>query len=347
MPDWILHLDLDQFIAAVEILRRPELRGRPLVVGGDGDPTKRGVVSTASYEARAFGVHSGQPLRTAARRCPDAVFLPVDRAAYEEASAQVFATLRDSGAVIEPLGWDEAFLAHPALRRVRDPEVFAQEIQRRVRLSTRLDSSVGIGHTKLQAKTATGFGKPRGVFRLTAENWFAVLGDLGTDALWGIGPKTSRKLAELGVHSVRQLATASDVELAQVFGPTTGPWLVRLANGGDESPVTGAPWVPRSAGQEHTFQVDVADWAEVRDEVARMAADVARAALADGRGIARVVVKVRFAPFFTETHGRVLSGDADDETAVVAAAMVALDRFERRKPVRLIGVRAEFRSDDA
>ncbi|NUO57804.1 MAG: DNA polymerase IV [Hamadaea sp.] len=345
MAGWVLHLDMDQFIAAVELLRRPELRGRPLVVGGDGDPTKRGVVSTASYEARAFGVHSGQPLRTAARRCPDAVFLPVDREAYEQASASVFAALRETGAVVEPLGWDEAFLSHAALQRVRDPEVFAREIQRRVRLATRLDCSIGIGQTKLQAKIATGFGKPHGVFRLTAANWFTLLGDRGTDVLWGIGPKTSRKLAELGVHTVRELAATNPAELASTFGPATAPWLWLLANGGDDSPVSGEAWVSRSAGQEHTFQENLADWADVRDAVAQMAAEVGRAALADGRDVKQVVVKVRYAPFLTETHGRTLPDQPADEAAIIAAAMTALDRFERRRPVRLIGVRALFRAE--
>ena len=167
MGQWVLHVDLDQFIAAVEVLRRPELRGRPVVVGGNGDPTERGVVSTASYEARAFGVHSGLPLRTAARRCADAVFLPVDREAYDAASAEVMATLRSMDAVVEVMGWDEAFLAVDT----DDPEQVAREIQQRVRAATRLDCSVGIGQNKLQAKLATGFGKPAGVFRLTGENW--------------------------------------------------------------------------------------------------------------------------------------------------------------------------------
>ena len=155
---WVLHVDLDQFIAAVEVLRHPELRGRPVVVGGDGDPAKRGVVSTASYEARAFGVHSGLPLRTAARRCPEAVFLPVDREAYEAVSATVMATLRGFGAVIEVMGWDEAFLAVDT----DDPEAFAREIAAGIRAATQLDCRVGIGQNKLQAKLATGFGKPAG-----------------------------------------------------------------------------------------------------------------------------------------------------------------------------------------
>src|SRR5713226_5846752 len=163
VTSWVLHVDLDQFIAAVEMLRRPELRGRPVVVGGDGDPAKRGVVSTASYEARAHGVHSGLPLRTAARRCPDAVFLPVDREVYEAASARVMAVLREFDVIVEVLGWDEASLAADT----DDPEGLARRVAARIRAATRLDATVGIGQNKLQAKLATGFGKPAGVFRLT------------------------------------------------------------------------------------------------------------------------------------------------------------------------------------
>jgi nucleotidyltransferase/DNA polymerase involved in DNA repair len=150
-----LHVDLDQFIAAVEVLRRPELRGRPVVVGGDGDPAKRGVVSTASYEAREYGVHSGLPMRTAARRCPDAVFLPVDKPAYETASAKVMAVLREVALAVEVMGWDEAFLAV----ETDDPEGVARQIRARVAAATRLECSVGIGENRLQAKLATGFGK--------------------------------------------------------------------------------------------------------------------------------------------------------------------------------------------
>ena len=159
---WVLHVDLDQFIAAVEVLRRPELRGKPIVVGGDGDPAKRGVVSTASYEAREHGVHSGLPLRTAARRCPDAVFLPVDKAAYDAASAVVMATLRRLDAVVEVMGWDEAFLA----AETDDPELLARKIQDMVREATSLECSVGIGR---QVGQDPGFGKPAGVF--TSQTW--------------------------------------------------------------------------------------------------------------------------------------------------------------------------------
>src|SRR6202034_2635224 len=183
MSRWVLHVDMDQFLASVEVLRHPELRGRPVVVGGGGDPTKRGVVSTASYEAREFGVHSGQPLRTAAKRCPDCVFLPVDADVYNEVSERVMAVLRDTAQPVEVLGWDEAFVGVDTA----DPETFARALAADVRAATRLDCSIGIGENKLQAKLATGVGKPAGVFRLTFGNWFEVLGPRPTDALWGIG----------------------------------------------------------------------------------------------------------------------------------------------------------------
>jgi DNA polymerase IV len=335
---WVLHVDLDQFIAAVEVLRRPELRGLPVVVGGDGDPTKRGVVATASYEARAFGVQSGMPLRTAARRIPDAVFLPVDKPAYDTASADVMAVLRSTGAVVEVLGWDEAFLGVVT----DDPEAFARDVQRRVREVTRLDCSVGIGKNKLQAKIATGFGKPAGVYRITGDTWFELLGDRAPDALWGIGRRTSVKLEAEGITSVRALATADPQRLAAVFGPTIGPWLVRIGQGVDDTPVYGGTYVPKSRSREVTFQQDLDDWDVVRTETARVAGLVAEDVAAEGRPVVRVVVKIRWVPFTTQTHGVSLTEPVTDADALAAAALEALDGFERRRKVRLLGVRAEF-----
>ena len=208
---WVLHVDMDQFIAAVEILRRPELAGLPVIVGGRGDPTERAVVSTATYEAREFGVRSGMPLKLAVRRCPDAVLLPVDAPAYEAASAVVMATLRAiPGAVVEVLGWDEAFVGI----ETDDPEAVARTIQADVLEATALHCSVGIGDTKVRAKIATDFGKPRGMFRLTRENWFAVMGDRPTKDLWGIGSRISERLAALGITTV--------LELAQTAGRAAG-----------------------------------------------------------------------------------------------------------------------------
>ena len=334
----MLHVDLDQFIAAVEVLRRPELRGQAVIVGGDGDPAKRGVVSTASYEARAYGVHSGQPLRTAARLCPDAVFLPVDREAYEAVSAEVMAATRESGAVVEVIGWDEAFLGIDD----EDPERFARGLQQRIRDATQLDSTVGIGQNKLQAKLATGFGKPAGVFRLTDENWSDVLGDRPTDALWGIGAKTARKLREAGLHTVRELASADPGGLARQFGPATGPWLVLTAQGRGGRDVDDTPPAARSHGREVTFQEDITNRERVTEEVARLAELVAAELATMERPAVRVVVKVRYAPFITQTHGQPLDGPTVDATAIREAALVALNRFTGRRPVRLLGVRAQF-----
>lgn len=338
MTHWVLHVDMDQFIAAVELLRRPELRGHPVVVGGDGDPTKRGVVSTASYEAREYGVHSGLPLRTAARRCPEAVFLAVDREVYEAASAKVMATLRGVDAVVEVLGWDEAFLAV----ETDDPEASAREIQRRVRAATDLDCSVGIGQNKLQAKLATGFGKPAGIFRLTHESWFVVLGERPTDVLWGIGSKTAKRLSAMGLSTVRELSQADPQALATAVGPATGPWLVRLAQGRDSSTVVSAPYVSRSHSRETTFQEDLDDWDRVRREVAILVRRVADDVAGAQRRAIRVVVKVRYAPFTTQTHGQALSAPSVAVEAIEQAALAALDAFTSRRPVRLLGVRAEL-----
>ncbi len=334
----MLHVDLDQFIAAVEVLRHPELRGRPVVVGGDGDPTKRGVVSTASYEAREHGVHSGLPLRTAARRLPDAVFLPVDRAAYEEVSEAVMEVLRSTGAVVEVLGWDEAFLGVDT----SDPESFARSLAAQVRAATQLDCSVGIGENKLQAKIATGFGKPAGVFRLTSANWFAVLGGRPTDALWGIGAKTAKKLNGLGIRTVSDLAAADPDALAAVFGPMTGPWLVLLGRGRGDADVDDSPYVARGHGKEETFQQNIPDWSRVQAEVTRIARLLAVDLAREPRPAVRVVVKVRYAPFVTETHGVTLAAPSSEAAVIEQAALAALGRFTGRRPVRLLGVRAEF-----
>jgi nucleotidyltransferase/DNA polymerase involved in DNA repair len=335
---WVLHVDLDQFIAAVEVLRHPELRGRPVVVGGDGDPSKRGVVSTASYEARAFGVHSGLPLRTAYRRCPDAAFLPVDREAYEAASASVMATLWEFDAIVEVFGWDEAFLAVDT----DDPQALARQIADRVRTATSLECTVGIGGNKLQAKLASGLGKPAGIAWLTDDCWYQVMGDRPTDALWGIGHKTAKRLAALGIGTVGELAATDPRALAAHFGPTIGPWLVQTARGLDPSPVDSTPYVPRSRGREITFQQDITDWEQVRREVVRLAHQVAADIASDQRPAVRVVVKVRYVPFMTHTHGHTLTAASRDRETIEQAALTALGQFTGRRPVRLVGVRAEF-----
>lgn len=345
---WVLHVDLDQFIAAVEVLRRPELAGLPVVVGGRGDPTERGVVATASYEARAFGVGSGMPLRVAARKCPDAVFLPVDHDAYNAASDEVMATLRGLEwggvpVVVQVLGWDEAFVAagegHGDLG---DPAEQAERIRAAVLDATALHCSVGVGDNKLRAKIATDFGKPRGVWRLTAENWFEVMGQRPTTALWGIGSKTGKKLAALGIDTVEQLADSDARVLAAEIGPTMGPWYHRLGRGVDTSAVDASPWVPRAHGREETYQQDLEDWARVAEEVRsltrRVVADIDR----EGRPAARVGLKIRFKPFITVSRSLTLPEPTNDPAVLGDAAVSLLDRVDHDRPVRLLGVRLEM-----
>lgn len=336
MREWVLHVDLDQFLVAVEVLRRPELAGRPVVVGGDGDPTRaRQVVATASYEARAAGVHSGMPLRTALRRCPDAVFLPSDRPVYEAASRQVMAALRSLPVVVEELGWDEAFVGV----RSDDPEAVARRIQVTISEATGLSCAVGIGETKLQAKTATGFGKPGGIGRLGRDTWFEVMGAEPVTALWGIGGRTAARLAEAGIHTVLDLARADHHDLARRFGPTIGPHLRVLGLGGGDAPVVDEPHVPRGRSHEVTYERDLTERDEIRAEVAALARQVVASVTPDGRPVTHVEVKVRTTPFLTRTKSSKLAEPTLDPATVSERALVVLDRFDLDRPVRLLGVR--------
>jgi DNA polymerase-4 len=194
LPWWLLHVDMDSFLAAVEVRRRPELRGRPVVVGGDGNPDRpRQVVATASYEARAFGVHSGMPMQRALRKCPDAVFLPSDHPAYDAASAEVMEVLRGFGHPVEVWGWDEAFLGVHS----DDPEELARAVRHTVHERTGLTCAVGIGDTKERAKMATRFAKtaPDHIYRLDSSNWISIMGGRDVEELWGIGKRTAGRLA--------------------------------------------------------------------------------------------------------------------------------------------------------
>jgi DNA polymerase-4 len=261
----------------------------------------------------------------------------VDADAYLEASRRVMDTLRTFPAVVEVAGWDEAFMGV----ETDDPEGLAREVQKAVLDRTELWCSIGVGDNKLRAKIASGFAKPAGVFRLTRENWFEVMGPLPTSELWGIGKKTAPKLEALGIRTVEELANADEEMLAARFGPNTGPWLRRLGTGEDESPVSAEPYVPRGRGRERTFQQDITDPDEVRREVVALARQLA-ADLEDGRLVERVVVKVRFKPFFTSTHGVPLPEPSLEPDALEAGSLAALAKFDLDRPVRLLGVRAEL-----
>jgi len=342
-PRWILHVDLDQFLASVELGRHPELVGLPVIVGGSGDPTEaRKVVTCASYEAREFGVHAGMPLRSAARRCPDATFLPSDPEAYDAASERVMALLRDLGHPLEVWGWDEAYLSVPADEESVDPAELAEQIRTVIAESTGLSCSVGISDNKQRAKVATGFAKPAGIYTLTDSNWMTVMGDRPVDALWGVGPKTAKKLAGLDITTVWQLAHTDAELLTSTFGPRTGLWLLLLANGGGDDTVSSEPWVPRSRSHVVTFPHDLTDRAEMDSAVTELATRALREVVADERIVTRVAVTVRTNTFYTRTKIRKLDAPTTDADTIGAAALRVLDLFELDRPIRLLGVRLEL-----
>jgi DNA polymerase IV len=336
---WVLHVDLDQFIAAVEVLRRPELAGVPLIVGGRGDPSERAVVSTASYEARVFGVGSGMPLRLAARKAPDAVILPVDAPAYEAASTQVMSALRSmDGAVVEVLGWDEAFVGV----RTDDPQASARRIQTEVLEATRLHCSVGIGDNKVRAKIATGFGKPRGTFALTAANWFEVMGHRPTIELWGVGSKVSARLAKHGITTVRELADADRTVLVDEFGPRMGAWYGDLGHGRGSAVVDDSPWIARGHSRERTYQQDLTEPGDVDDAIAQLVREVLEDVGREGRPAVRLTLKIRYKPFFTKTFSRTLPQPTTDAAVILAETRALTAKREAGRPIRLLGLRVEM-----
>jgi DNA polymerase-4 len=335
---FVLHVDLDQFIVAVELLRRPELRGRPVLVGGTGDPTRRGVVAGASYEARRYGVHSGTPLRTALARCPDALFLPLDMAEYRKASESVMAALAEVSGTLEVVGWDEAFLGVDT----ECPEDLAHEVQRLVQERTGLSCSVGIGDNKLHAKVASRFAKPGGVRQITDETWMATMGPRPVDALWGVGPRTARSLATAGISTVEELASTDESKLVQAFGSRRGPWLRDLALGRGSTGVSGAPRSAVSHSVQETYQQDLTDPDEKERQVLRLAERVTAEASADGRPFARVTVTARFAPFDTHDHAVGLRPPTRDHDLVAETALRAWRELNGNRPVRMLAVRLTY-----
>jgi DNA polymerase-4 len=339
---WVLHVDLDQFQAAVEVRRRPELAGLPIIVGGNGDPNEpRKVVTCASYPARKFGVHAGMPLRTAARKCPGATFLPLDTDAHDEASEEVMNLLRDLGHPVEVWGWDEAYMGVADPDNTVNPIQLAEQI-REVIGQTELSCSVGISDNKQRAKVATGFGKPAGIYQLTDENWMAVMGDLEVDALWGVGPKTAKKLAGMGITTVADLAATDATLLTSTFGPTTGLWILLLAKGGGDSNVSAEPWVPRSRSHVVTFAKDLTERAEIDSAVVELAQQTLTEIVAQDRVVTRVAVTVRTNTFYTRTKIRKLPSPSVDADVITQTALDLLALYELDRPIRLLGVRLEL-----
>ena len=313
-----------------------------MIVGGSGDPTEpRKVVTCASYEAREFGVHAGMPLRTAARRCHIATSPPSDPAAYDAASDRVMGLLRDVGDPVEVWGWDEAYVAVPA----DDPIEVAERIRAVVLAETGLSCSIGISDNKQRAKVATGFAKPAGIFVLTDANWMNVMADRPVDALWGVGPKTTKKLAALGITTVRELAhgDAGKQLLTSTFGPRTGLWLLLLAKGGGDEEVSAQPATALAQPRRH---LPARPHRTGRNGFGCNRIGQTRARRCGGIGSnrhrVRVAVTVRTATFFTRTKIRKLPAPTHRPDVIVTAALRVLDLFELDRPIRLLGVRLEL-----
>lgn len=328
---------MDAFFAAVEQKRRPELIGLPVVIGGDGDPVKRGVVSTASYEARKFGIHSGMPLRTAFNLCPRAVFLPVDYREYSRVSRTFKEILRGYSLVMEDVGIDEAFLDLTEVDR--SSEEIAEQIKRRILDATGLTSSIGIAPNKLVAKIASDLQKPDGLTIIAETDICERLWPLDVRKLLGVGPKTEVVLKALGIHTIRHLAERSAEELIENFGESYGHYLYRASRGIDDSSLI-TEWEPKSMSRETTFQQDIRDWQTIARHIAGLVREVISDMKGSGYRARNVTLKIRFSDFETVTRAKTLPDPSDSEEEIRKAAFECLKRVELKKRVRLIGVRA-------
>jgi DNA polymerase IV len=327
----IAHVDMDAFYVSIEMLRHPELRGKPVVVAYDGP---RGVVTTASYEARKYGVHSALPMVTARRRCPDLIVLPVDMQLYKRGSNKVMETLREFSDQVEIVGLDEAYVD---LSSSPVPQSRAQEIKRRIREVTRLVCSIGLAPNKLMAKIASDLDKPDGFFVLTEENWLATVGEKPAYLLPGVGPKTFERLRVAGIETVAQLADAEEHALERAFGPRNGRGLRALAKGIGSAKLN-EERIRKSESRETTFPADVTDRDLLRDTVDRLARSVCESLASHGRRGRTVTLKIRLRPFKTYTRSRTLQSHTVEPETVAGTALELLERFDPQTPVRLIGV---------
>lgn len=332
-----LHLDLDAFYASVEQRERPELRGRPVVVGGLGG---RGVVAAASYEAREHGIHSAMPMAQARRRCPDAAFVAPRPGLYAAVSREVMAILMEATPRIEPLSLDEAFLdISGAARLLGGATEIGTMLRTRIRGELGLTASVGAATTKMLAKIASDLAKPDGLLVVEPGTELEVLHPLPVRRLWGVGPATQRKLVQYGVATIGDLARLPEATLVSALGPTSGTHLHRLAWNRDERSVDPDREV-KSISHEETFAADRIDRAELLRHLARMAENVARRVRAEGRRARTVQLKVRYADFTTITRARTLAQPTDATEELAEAALDLLATVDLGDGVRLLGVGA-------
>ncbi|BEP15688.1 DNA polymerase IV [Acidothermaceae bacterium B102] len=341
----ILHLDLDAFFAAVEQRDKPSLRGKPVVVGGTGP---RGVVSTASYEARRYGVHSAMSGAEARRRCPNAAFLHPRFGAYRMASDVVMSTLRELSPLIEPLSLDEAYVdlsagEHPDLDTEAVREI-AVRLRRTITERTGLTASVGAGSSKLVAKIASDLDKPDGLLVVPPGDELTLLHGLPVTRLWGVGPATAQRLQRLGVTTVAELAAIPVDELIGVVGQSVGAGLAAQARAEDDRPVV-ADRETKSVASEETFDTDVADVARLRDELDLMANRTARRLRSSGHSARTVTLKVRLHDFRTLNRSLTLPGATDDEAVIRRVVRRLLAEVDVSDGVRLLGVACSGLSD--
>lgn len=334
----MLHVDMDAFYASVELVRRPELRGRPVIVGGEG----RSVVLAATYEARAFGVHAAMPMAHARRICPRAVVVPPDHRRYAEVSRGVMEILRDVTDLVEQVSVDEAFLdVAGARRRLGSPTRIGALIRGQVHDRFDVTCSVGVGATKFVAKLASGMAKPDGMLLIPRSATVEFLHSLPVSALWGVGERTQDALARWGITTVAELARTDVPTLQRAVGKAAGAHLHDLAWGRDARPVT-PERQEKSVGAETTFEVDLRDVAAIETHVLAMADRCARHLRAKGLVGRTVSLKVRTADFATATRSRTLAVPTDVTGEIVAAARELLGSVDRHGlAVRLVGVRME------
>jgi len=343
----ILHVDMDAFYVSVELLRRPELVGLPVVVGGDGS---RGVVAAASYEARRHGVHSAMASVTARRRCPSAVFLPADHQRYAEVSAEVREVFDSVTPLVEPLALDEAFLDVTGVRSLLgEPSEIAETVRRRVADRVGLSCSVGVASNKFVAKLASVEAKPiadrdgvragPGVVVVEPGMEAAFVATLPVERLWGVGPKTLARLHDIGIRRVPDIVAAPDGLLEGRLGASAATHLRRLALGVDDRPVEtdrGA----KSIGQEETFGSDISDLDVARAEMIRLADSVASRLRGSTVAARTVTLKAKFADFDTVTRSVTAGEPLDTAGEIIERLEPALRELIARGPVRLLGVSA-------
>ncbi|MFB9377676.1 DNA polymerase IV [Kineococcus gynurae] len=342
----VLHVDMDAFYASVELLRYPELRGTPVIVGGGS----RGVVLSATYEARRSGVHAAMPMSRARRLCPSATVLTPHHGDYSRVSAGVMEVFRSITPVVEPLSLDEAFLdVSGAVRRLGPPARIAQLVRDRVADEQGITCSVGVASTKFVAKLASGGAKPDGLLVVPHAETVAFLHALPVGAMWGVGARTEEALLRLGLQTVADIAHVPEHTLRRALGEATGRHLHALAWGRDERRVVASSGAAeRSIGSEETFSRDVDDPRVVHRELLRLAERTATRARAAGLVGRTVVLKVRFADFTTITRSRTLSEHTDVTRDVFGTARDLFDALGlQRARLRLVGVRLEGLADAA